>query len=781
MALFSLFKSAKTSVSVPPPIPAITPPTAPDATEQAWYQTSWFARYGGAFRAYNPDELVARKGADIYRKMLRDPQVKAAFNLVVDMIISRPWRFETPDDTPQSQEIVDFFTHNLTDAFSGTFSQALRVILQAKAQGYSVSEKIFQPGIWNGQPRWLLHAIKPRQWDSFIFEHDEYGTLTGLLQEQVGTQKRLDPNKFIIFVSHPELDAIYGESDLRSAYRAYWEKDVVQKFWNIHLERLAGGFIAAKQGDKAASLSPQAEANFRESLRNITQSTAMLLPAGYDLSVIHAPTSQAFQEKIEHCDRQIAKSLMVPELLGFSEQGNTGSYSQSVTHFDLFMLEINQQGDMLADALNEQLFADLARWNYGVEEFPRFAFERVTEAQKTAMAMAWALAVEKGLVVNTFGDELRTRELVGYDPREEDTPPVAVQTPALAPVQPAPVPGESQKQMTAKFSEGQAAPWVDRVDFKAIGSLFDAQEKTFLDDLTAFVDTAYTECLDALAKIYNRQPDDKGQIRIVADVEKLNDAITPATKSALSQSARKHLMASYNAGRGIAQGEIKDAAQAAPGTVSDRLTIAAECAPRKAVRVIKGQPYTWTVRNFVEGMGLDTAEKYFAAKSFEMTGQLTQDVLDSAKQALLNSIRDELSYDDMVAALDAILEGKNLKLRKGETTAFRLETIARTNVVDAFNQAQQSVFNDPELGDFVKALQYAATLDQQTTEFCRAYDGKIFDRTDPIWSQITPPNHYRCRSRLIPITAVDGAYKTSPIPTDSQGNAIQPGKGFGEV
>ena len=53
--------------------------------------------FGSRQERYNPDILITRKGGDIYRKMLRDPQVKSAYNLLIDILISRAFRFEKPE------------------------------------------------------------------------------------------------------------------------------------------------------------------------------------------------------------------------------------------------------------------------------------------------------------------------------------------------------------------------------------------------------------------------------------------------------------------------------------------------------------------------------------------------------------------------------------------------------------------------------------------------------------------------------------------------------------
>ena len=55
------------------------------------------------------------------------------------------------------------------------------------------------------------------------------------------------------------------------------------------------------------------------------------------------------------------------------------------------------------------------------------------------------------------------------------------------------------------------------------------------------------------------------------------------------------------------------------------------------------------------------------------------------------------------------------------------------------------------MSDIVQAYQYSAVLDDRTTEFCAAHDGRIFKENDPYIDLIWPPNHFNCRSLFIPV------------------------------
>ena len=106
-----------------------------------------------------------------------------------------------------------------------------------------------------------------------------------------------------------------------------------------------------------------------------------------------------------------------------------------------------------------------------------------------------------------------------------------------------------------------------------------------------------------------------------------------------------------------------------------------------------------------------------------------------------------------------------------ETIKGRLNTVTRTNYSDAYNQGRLAGFQDPDVKDIIGAYEYSAVMDDRTTPFCESYDGRIYAADDPIWSSITPPNHFGCRSILVPITNDEGFKIDKHL-------ALQPAKGF---
>jgi len=91
--------------------------------------------------------------------------------------------------------------------------------------------------------------------------------------------------------------------------------------------------------------------------------------------------------------------------------------------------------------------------------------------------------------------------------------------------------------------------------------------------------------------------------------------------------------------------------------------------------------------------------------------------------------------------------------------AWRLENIIRTSTTEAYNQGRLTEFMDPDLLPFLQGVRYSATLDERTTEVCiflgrggASGQGFIFKPTSPDLAALVPPNHFQCRSLIVPVT-----------------------------
>ena len=390
----------------------------PPAGEVAWADGLFFGSV--PLERWNPDELVWGRGYGVYRRILHDDQVRALIALKHAGVVSRGWRFHLSQDTGPQRRCAEFFRFLIEKRLAGSFQQVLGHVLTSQIYGFSLIEKVYAPVPWDGRMRWGVTALKLRPAETFHFEVDAHGNRTGLWQQQGAQRVRLPPERFIHHVNKPEVHAQYGESDLRECHRHWWAKENILKLWNIYLERMAAGFV---HGRITGHLTEAEREELKRVMQSLSTQSSVITPGAVELQVVSAPDTQAFERAVAARDRAMAKALLVPNLLGLSEQGQTGSFSQSRTQLEMFFFVLNAIAESVADTLNEQLFRELARWNFGLADPPLFAFEPLTTAQRREFASAWQEALRGGSVTQTPLDEDYVRELLGFPPRERTGPP----------------------------------------------------------------------------------------------------------------------------------------------------------------------------------------------------------------------------------------------------------------------------------------------------------------------------------------------------------------------
>lgn len=178
---------------------------------------------------------------------------------------------------------------------------------------------------------------------------------------------------------------------------------------------------------------------------------------------------------------------------------------------------------------------------------------------------------------------------------------------------------------------------------------------------------------------------------------------------------------------------------------------------------------TWTPDVIDEGYNYDVvlpeeARKFIRKNAYEI-GVITE-------ETVINRIRKELEE-----GLEEGLPPRHMTARVRETVGtwmsdWHAQTIARTETGKYYNAGRLARWSDPETNGFVEALQYDAILDTRTTDVCTHLDGRIISIEDQATiSEMTPPNHFQCRSTWLPVTKYEEW-------EDDFDRSIKPEKGF---
>lgn len=665
------------------------------------------------FERLNQDALLKRRGIGVYSRMLADDQVSAAFNLIASSITAREWRFEG-----DNEEVKAYFIDMIENKYKGEWTTVIENLLYGLIFGFMLLEKIFTIEEFQGKDYWMITELKTRPLNSFSFESDKFANIINLLQDQGKEKKvKLDLEKFLYYVYQPVFDPHYGRSILFPAYRHYWAKDNILKFWNIFLERAAVGFI---HGKIDGELTPTTKSNLEKSLSNLSASSYILTPNNVELEYVDNRDMSAFERAIDSKDRAISRSMLVPSTIGITPQDSTGTVSQTEVHFEeVFFHWVKRIAGQVSDVLNDQLFRPLSILNFGEENPPTFEFDELLDDQKRKISKSWSELIKAGAVTATIKDENHTRKLMNY--------------PEITPVEREAEQEDEEEMPMNPISTGEELnivtnAFADRTNLGNIQNVF--------EDLVSEFEVELQEEVNIIAEEVKE---------MIVSVDSARDIkLSRQAKTSLKRVIRSNLKEIAKESRAIARKEINK--------LKNRKTNAA--------------------------LTPQLLDSFISSKVFKMLSEIVDSaVLERARQIFMNGIKSELSEEELVRELTEILQPylKTTDAKGRELNAsVAVRRTVRTVTTEIFNESRKVIFEAPELDGFVVAYEYSAILDAVTTEFCRTMDEKIWPVDDPRWKTHTPPNHFNCRSLLIPVTKLDTFKESSGLPS-----GIEPDPGFG--
>ncbi len=246
---------------------------------------------------------------------------------------------------------------------------------------------------------------------------------------------------------------------------------------------------------------------------------------------------------------------------------------------------------------------------------------------------------------------------------------------------------------------------LDALESKALGPLRDALEQS----------------RDALIAKVKRSAG-QTNVRLVKD-------LTLPRRSLILMEVRAMLDRAWEAGQRDARAEVRQA--------------------RSAVRAYDAS----VTSSFIPNLAVTWLRSY----AFYITGLIADHVINEAKGIILNGIKTgEASSVIAGKLLETFIPfiGDDTVLKDARVlTPHRLETIVRTNTTAAYNHGRLTYFVDKDVLPFLKGVRYSAILDERTTPVCNHLHGKVFKPGSPDLEALLPPNHFNCRSVVVPIVA----------------------------
>ena len=741
-------------------------PSQVGAAEIGWSDSQL---YQGNFPKYNPDTLIGRKGNDIYRKMMLDEQVKAVVRFKRDAITARDWMFEIPgageDSTDQNEERIEIYETMVRDTY-GSFVDGMNYVLMAMYQGFSMTEKLIDTFDFKGKPYLGIQELIPKPFATFEFKTDKWGTIQKTLQKFDGEEQSIDLDRFVYYVQNPEFDQHYGQSDLREAYRSWYSKDIIIRLYNQFLERFGGGFVIGKPSSGAALTPGTPEyQQMLAAMNSIQTQTSILLPANIDMDVERPSTTDQYEKAIALHDLGIAKALLVPNLLGITPQAASsgGGFAQANTQLEAFLWTLDADATRLQEALNEQIFNPLSKLNFADGIGPIFKFKSVSESKKIELVKTWQELVTAGSVEASESDEDHLRALLEFPDKTE---PLNLQIKI----------GEANKQPEGQT--GNRGPVKDPNQMRTNNKVAFARAEKRVSTAVIERQTNKIEG-DAVATLNQRIGDMVADLVARIEEEKLG---TPAAPIAAIQTVDFHPKQKTRVRKAI------------ENSLAEAWALGVQHS-KKELLIARKESFKLNFGRIDEEAG-----EFLRLNGFRAFGSMSDDMRTIMQSILVNGVKfswttkqiTDKIYDEFVLAgfigidINSAATGRiadEIAEAIGQTAGLhRVETMVRTTIFEALNEARYSTFTDPELDGFVEALEYSAILDSRTTRICSHLDDRVYPIDSEVWNKYRPPNHFNCRSILVPVTVIDTDVEGKDSGADSRFSrppSISPQQGFG--
>lgn len=695
--------------------------------EQTVNESAWWSE--SQLRPYNPDDLVQKhQDYRIYEDMLNDDQVSVCMTIKKDLVIGSGFEFQLDETGPQHEEIQRDLSVAFDEDCEDFEDDLEQLIHSVYSKGFALSEKLFQH-----RPDGTLtfKTLKTRHPATWLIHTDERGNVERYEQRGRSENITVDPKSLIHMVNSKRYGNVYGRSDLRAAYNAWFIKRQIVRYYAMYLEGAAKPIPVARYPQNTPEDKVE---DLHNAVKKFQARTSLTLPKEIEVEFLEAKSNgEAYEKAINIFNMFIGRALMIPDLLGFqgSETGG-GSYALGKDQIGMLVKHIMRRRRSLERVVNRHLVKPIVVYNHGfVDRHPKFKLKPIDNEQLLALVKLWGEIVRGKL----------------YKPSEEEINHFrrAVEFPEGPVEYPEPVampgedgnggdnpeddngkagPGTNGDKQQSKGGKGSGAK--DRADdgdetsapapakktenaapaakiYKALTGEYDKKcdYKAIETQMDRFKTTVTNEALPVVTKIYEDLYDQLASKRIIQlqAIDKI-DALKVKFLKELKLVVTRNLREGFK--EGIASGRAE---------------------------LTKGITFRSPIPD-------DKFLEWLESETFQYIGDWEYKVKQKARLAAMQAIKDGRPLSSVIDMLDE--EGK-------QDAMVSLERYARTKYTEVMNKGRRNFFNESGV---VAAYQYSAILDDRTTEICEGLHGKVFKAGD----EPVPPMHFNCRSLLIPIT-----------------------------
>jgi len=382
--------------------------------------------YGGwpIEKDFTPPALQSTDRVKTFDKMrLTDPMIKASLLMVSLPIRSAKWDILPASEESKDIEISDYIRANLFESQIFSWNDFLRSVLLYLPFGFYPFAKRYR--IEEG--KLILEELEPRLPETIQKWHrsKENGDLERIEQFTLGYDDRwqiflIPRERLVYFCNDREGDDWRGESILRSAYGAWWRKDVLLRLDAIRHERFSVPTpkYELREGFQEGDYDRAKE--ILENYRSHEKGYLIQMPGDkIDFLTLSSTAMPDIQASIDREDRYILFNVLGQ----FMNLGNTETGSRSVgeVHSDLFYGSLQFVANDIATTLEKDLIRELVDVNFGEQKsYPKIS---VTKLQKPNIALvldAISKLIPIGVLTTDENIEKTIRDLMDLPEKTEE-------------------------------------------------------------------------------------------------------------------------------------------------------------------------------------------------------------------------------------------------------------------------------------------------------------------------------------------------------------------------
>jgi hypothetical protein len=359
-------------------------------------------------------EEVAQRNPGVWDKMLTDPAVSSAIDLLIESVMadgvdivpavssSSPLRPDPAQDAQaeRAEEIASFVRRALDGLSAAGFGvhDLCGELLMGLCYGWKAAEIVLAPGVGEDAGKLTLGAVLPRDGGRLGLVVDAYGRLVGIQGQQPGPAGEqpsygmevmtspeqlkgfLPREKFVLFRNAGANGDPRGESILRPAYGPWKIKQSVTPEWFRYLTMFSIPGIIAKappsvdfepELDENGELKPDGRMisvaqTIVDKLATLGNSTVVCLPHGTEETLVQSSgTGEAFLTAIDALNRQIHLAILgTPRA---SLEAEHGSKADSGEAQNVLRLRVSWIRKTLEETLERDIVRLLVVQNWGEE------------------------------------------------------------------------------------------------------------------------------------------------------------------------------------------------------------------------------------------------------------------------------------------------------------------------------------------------------------------------------------------------------------------------------